>query len=83
MFEYFDLRELFEKKAFQSEEIYSANFMDLTRKEKLIIKNFFDDKEGYNKILFAKKYIELIQEGFFKDDQELEWISTIKTKMKL
>lgn len=81
--DYPDLRSLYEKKEFQSEEKYSANFFDLTLKEKQMIKYFFDDNEGYNKILFAKKYVELITNPDSQENIELEWINEIKRKMKL
>lgn len=81
--EYPGLKKLFKTKSFQENENYSANVFDLTKKEKQIIKDFFDDKEGFNKILFARKYVETIQEPIFDYFNELIWINEIKVKMKL
>lgn len=73
--------DLFLKKELQIEEKYSADFFDVTKKEKDVIKSFFDDNEGFNKILFAKKYIELAQKPFFKELTKLDWIEDIKKKL--
>lgn len=78
--EYVTLRNLFKIKNFEDEK-YSADFFDLTKKEKEIIRSFFDDKDGFNKILFAKKYIELADKPFFKNRESLEWIEEIKKKL--
>jgi len=79
--QYLDLSELFLKKELEIEEKYSADFFDLTKKEKESIKDFFDDKEGFNKILFAKKYVELANSPFFKEMRGLEWVDEIKKKL--
>lgn len=78
--EYETLKKLFESKNLEDEK-YSADFFDLTKREKEIIKSFFDDKEGFNKILFAKKYIELAKKPFFKNRESLDWIEEIKKKL--
>lgn len=72
---------LFQNKKLEFDEEYSGNFIDLTRKEKENVKLFFDDNEGFNKIIFAKKYIELIDKPFFKDRKKLQWIEDIKKKL--
>lgn len=79
--DYVDLANLFSLKRQQLEEKYSADFFDLTKSEKQIIKNFFDDNEGSNKIHFAKKYIQIANTMFFKDKHKLEWIEEIKKKL--
>lgn len=78
---YETLRDLFAKKEQELEEKYSADFFDLTKKEKETIKSFFDDNEGFNKILFAKKYVELAEKPFFKELNKLDWIEEIKVKL--
>jgi predicted ATP-dependent endonuclease of OLD family len=78
---YNSISDLFSKKTLEIDEKYSADFFDLTKKEKEIIKSFFDDNEGFNKILFAKKYVELAKKPFFKDRNKLEWIEDIKKKL--
>lgn len=78
--EYETLKKLFESKNLEDEK-YSADFFDLTKREKEIIKSFFDDKDGFNKILFAKKYIELAKKPFFKNRESLDWIEEIKKKL--
>ena len=49
---YEDINKLLFAKEIQFIEKYSANFLDLTRTEKKTIKDFFDDNDGYNKLLF-------------------------------
>ena len=78
---YDSILQLFLKKNLEFEEKYSGGFFDLTTKEKLIIKDFFDDNEGFNKILFAKKYIELVEKPFFNERKKLEWIEEVKMKL--
>lgn len=78
---YETLWDLFAKKEQEFEEKYSADFFDLTKKEKETIKSFFDDNEGFNKILFAKKYVELAEKPFFKEFNKLDWIEEIKIKL--
>lgn len=75
------VKNLFSKKELEFDEKYSADFFDLTKKEKELIKSFFDDHEGFNKILFAKKYVELSQKPFFNEHNSLEWIEDIKMKL--
>lgn len=78
---YKTLWDLFATKEQELEEKYSADFFDLTKKEKETIKSFFDDNEGFNKILFAKKYVELAEKPFFKGLNKLDWIEEIKIKL--
>jgi predicted ATP-dependent endonuclease of OLD family len=78
---YKTLWDLFAIKEQELEEKYSADFFDLTKKEKETIKSFFDDNEGFNKILFAKKYVELAEKPFFKELNKLDWIEEIKIKL--
>ncbi|TDO96640.1 AAA family ATPase [Flavobacterium sp. 245] len=78
---YSEISDLYSKKEFQIDEKYSTDFFDLTTKEKKVLKDFFDDKEGFNKILFAKKYIELAKQPFFTNRNNLDWIEEIKKKI--
>ena len=55
--------------------------MDLRESERKTIKGFFDDNEGYNKIRFAKKYIEILKVDLFKDIKPLKWIEEIKKRI--
>lgn len=59
----------------------SYEFMDLRESERKTIKAFFDDNEGYNKIRFAKKYVEFLKVPFFKELKHLKWISEIKKRI--
>lgn len=78
---YTSIFQLFLIKTLEINEKYSGDFFDLTKKEKEIIKDFFDDNEGFNKILFAKKYVELLEKPFFKERKKLEWIEEVKVKL--
>lgn len=80
---YKNLERILLSKEIQVSEKYSANFLDLTRTEQKVIKDFFDDNEGYNKLLFAKKYIEIADSKFFAKQNTLDWIDEIKKKLKL
>lgn len=80
--DYPEIDELFSKKILEVEEKYSGDFFDLTKKEKESIDFFLNDNDGYNKILFAKKYVELAQKPFFNELQGLEWVDEIKDKIK-
>lgn len=80
--EYPNIYELVREKDLEDSK-YSATFLDMTSKEKAMIKEFFNDNEGYNKILFAKKYVELINMKFFQNERELSWVNDIKSKMEL
>nr|WP_288833995.1 AAA family ATPase [uncultured Flavobacterium sp.] len=81
--EYKNLKQLLYSKELQEKENYSYNFIDLTIREKKIIKDFFDDKEGYNKLLFAKKYVEISSKPLFHNIATLDWINEIKAKLKI
>jgi ATPase involved in DNA repair len=61
----------------------SAYFIDLRISEKKVIKDFFDGNEGYNKIRFAKKYIEIWDKPFFARIPESKWITSIKRRINL
>lgn len=78
-----ELEDLLNSKPFNEEAKYSANFLDLTDSEKTTISRFFDDNEGYNKVLFAEKYTELITKNIFKKERNLDWIDQIKNKLRL
>lgn len=60
----------------------SSEFLDLKTSEKKSIKDFFNGNEGYNKILFAKKYIEISKQPFFNDIEDMTWIKNIKKRIK-
>lgn len=79
---YIDIQDLLNRKSIEEGEKYSANFIDLTKNEKKIIKDFFDDNEGYNKLSFAKKYIEIASKPIFVNHNQLDWIEEIKSKLK-
>ena len=59
----------------------SYEFIDLRDSERKTIKAFFDDNEGFNKIKFAKKYVELLKVDFFKNIDCLNWTENIKKKI--
>lgn len=59
----------------------SFEFIDLRESERKTIKAFFDDNEGYNKIRFAKRYVELSQLNFFSDYREMKWINDLKKRI--
>jgi len=56
----------------------SHNCMDLRPSDLKKVSLFFDENNGENKVLFAKKYIEIL-DGIDEDDrQELPWVIEIK-----
>lgn len=59
----------------------SFQFIDLRESERKVIKDFFDDNEGYNKIRFAKKYVELFRLNFFSDCREMIWTNVLKKRI--
>ncbi len=59
----------------------SYQFIDLRDSEREIIKSFFDGNGGYNKIRFAKKYVELSKVEFFSDCKEILWVNDIKKRL--
>ena len=59
----------------------SFQFLDLRESERKTIKAFFNDKEGYNKIRFARKYVELSKLNFFSDCREIKWINELKKRI--
>lgn len=56
----------------EDESFYS---LDLRPSERQALKDFFDDQNGENKIIFAEKYVELMKEGNYKVPK---WIEDIK-----
>lgn len=60
----------------------SASTFDLRDSEKQIIKDFFDGREGYNKIRFAKKYVEIVNKPFFWEKQHPDWIINLQSRIK-
>jgi predicted ATPase len=59
----------------------SASFLDLKTSESKEIKDFFDDNEGFNKIRFAKKYVELMQKPLYALEVEAEWIKKLRNRI--
>lgn len=80
--EYDKIKKIVESCAVIEGALNSYSIYDLKDSEKDDIKEFFNDKEGYNKIKFAEKYIEIAQSQFFKNDLEMEWIAKIKKIIK-
>jgi len=60
----------------------SSEALDLRDSEREIIKAFFDKNEGFNKIRFAKKYVDLSQESFFENEENPSWINEIQNYIK-
>ncbi len=81
--EYEEISKILTNNELDDKALVSSYFLDLKKSEAIKIKDFFDDKEGYNKILFAKKYVEISKQEFYKslDLKELNWISTIKSRI--
>lgn len=79
--EYEDIKELLIHNSLNENARNSYEFMDLRNSERKTIKTFFDDHEGFNKIRFAKKYIELLKNDFFKDLSPLKWTNDIKKRI--
>ena len=79
--EYSDLKSIFLNNDFNEAARNSFEFMDLRGSERKTIKTFFDDNEGYNKIRFAKKYVELLKVPFFKQLKPLKWTEEIKKRI--
>lgn len=80
--QYESLKQIIENNSFNETALNSYTAFDLRDSEKQKIKDFFDDKEGFNKILFARKYVEIINKPLFKDYSDMEWIEKIKTRIK-
>jgi len=59
----------------------SFQFLDLRESERKTIKEFFDENKGYNKIRFARKYVELSKLNFFSDCKEIKWINDLKKRI--
>ena len=76
--EYPALNQLLESNNFNESSLTSYFAFDLRESEKSIIDDFFSDNEGYNKIRFAKKYVELMQIELFTEIDELNWIAKIR-----
>ncbi|PKQ64830.1 hypothetical protein BZG02_02980 [Labilibaculum filiforme] len=76
--EYEKLDEILKNNTLLSEATNSAGFLDLKTSESKTIKDFFDDHLGYNKIRFAKKYVEIMKKPFYQQEIDLQWINTLK-----
>lgn len=76
--EYPTIKNLIDNCTVQNNATNSYSTFDLRDSEKDDIKAFFDDNEGYNKIRFAEKYIEILQKPLFQNEPEMEWILKIK-----
>lgn len=61
----------------------SASFLDLKTSESKEIKDFFDDNEGFNKIRFAKKYVELMKKPLYALEDEAEWIKKLRNRINV
>ncbi|WP_040574070.1 hypothetical protein [Pontibacter sp. BAB1700] len=59
----------------------SYTLFDLRESEKETIKAFFDNNEGFNKIKFARKYVELMQKPFFSNIKPLPWVEEIRKQI--
>lgn len=66
---------------FNAEAKNSYEIMDLRESERKTIKAFFDGNEGYNKIRFAKRYVELLKVNLFKELKPLKWTDEIKKRI--
>jgi hypothetical protein len=56
----------------------SANCMDLKKSEEVLLKNFFEQNCGENKVIFAKQYIELSKSEKLSDRDSPSWVNTVK-----
>ncbi len=79
--EYDSLKQIVENNDFNENALNSYTVFDLRDSEKQNIKDFFDDKEGFNKILFARKYVEIFNKPLFKDISDMKWIEKIKNQI--
>lgn len=79
--EYPDLNKLLGVNVFNDKALNSNFSFDLRQSEKDVIKSFFADKDGFNKIRFARKYVELLKVPFFANLEQLTWIDTIKSTL--
>ena len=79
--EYSDLKTILTNSDFNISAQNSHEFIDLRGSERKTIKMFFDDNDGYNKIRFAKKYVELSKIDFFKSQTEMKWITDLKKRI--
>lgn len=79
--EYSGIKNILQNNNLEIEAKNSSEFLDLKKSEIQIVKDFFDDNEGYNKIRFAKKYIEISNCKFFENEKELKWITEIKKRI--
>ena len=67
-------------KNFKNEKSLNSHFcFNLRDDDRKILKDFFDQKSGYRKIEFAKKYVEIAQNSSVKS---LDWIDEIKKWFK-
>lgn len=73
-----DIQTLIDENPITDNSLSSHNCMDLRPSDLKKVSLFFDEKNGENKVLFAKKYIEVL-DGIDEDDQhELPWVREIK-----
>lgn len=59
----------------EKEEIPSRLALDLKISEYTKLDEFFNDNKGYNKVVFARKYVEVLSQGEFIVPN---WIEEIK-----
>ncbi|WP_407509580.1 ATP-dependent nuclease [Elizabethkingia anophelis] len=76
--EYEEVRKILQNNKVENSSKNSSDFLDLRESEKKVIKSFFDDNDGYNKIRFAKKYVELTSTPFFSGIPHCDWVVKIK-----
>lgn len=76
--EYKSIKNIIENCDVRINAVNSYTTFDLRESEKDDIKAFFNDNEGYNKIRFAEKYIEISQKPLFENELEMEWVLKIK-----
>lgn len=77
-----ELNKIFEENDIVSEAKNSSEALDLKKSDIKLIKDFFDGNNGYNKILFARKYVELRRSEKFASLPDLRWISELKKRFK-
>jgi hypothetical protein len=80
--EYEEIERILSNSVFNEGARNSAEFLDLRESERKSIKSFFDGNEGYNKIRFAKKYVDAMKKGSSKYTKPLNWTDEIKKRIK-
>lgn len=76
--EYQSLKDIISNNELNVKAKNSSEVFDLRESEKQSIKDFFDDNEGFNKIRFAKKYIEVLEKPLFSERSDMDWIVKLK-----